>query len=284
LTIKWLQDNVGKPSEKWGSKYTKIFEVTGEFERSSGVKQFQKGLELWRRLDEWSYSPHPGAKTPAQRQEKERQQKWLNVFERELKDYLWKEFQGDEALKHKMQAHQTRDPKYQQKDAVRVILYEMKNTKSIPLLMHTGTHLAENVETMVFDPNSRGHFQIDNKLSMNPAVLHNKSEAMGTLVHECHHKLNPMPGKFTKITNQWKYIDEFVAHWKEHEITRPSDLSRADWVNDKLKAYGNAVRAWEEKYHLLNDIKQTGVYAVPDNHKRRTESPDLDALEGIKKR
>jgi len=206
-------------------------------------------------------------------------------FQRELKDYLYSEFK-DETLKYQRSitdAALARD----NKDRVRVILHEMMRRPSL-VLKNTGKILQENVQDMTFDTNTRGGFVGSGgkaKLSINPVVLNNKTQGMGTLVHECHHKLNPMPGFMSSSTSLFKYIDEFVAHWKESVITRPGEgFDRSNWVNEKLKLYGSACSDWEKKFDPIKDIEQTGPYAVTDNSAKRTDSPRLEELAKLIKR
>jgi hypothetical protein len=77
ITQEWLVDNLGQPSGKWGSTYTKIHKKTGEYERTPTLALLEQLIEL---VNDFSWSAHKGAKTDEQREAKALDAIRLNQF------------------------------------------------------------------------------------------------------------------------------------------------------------------------------------------------------------
>ena len=94
-------------------------------------------------------------------------------------------------------------------------------------------------------------------MDFSTANFSNKRTMMGILVHEYHH--------FLMWGSGHTYADEFMAHWKQFEVTkgpaREADTKRAQLVHDRLvMLYKQHVDHYERKG---NETPPTGLSNMP---------------------
>jgi hypothetical protein len=283
LTQEWLSQHVGEPTGKWGSSYSEIHKLTGKFQKQAGEQQCKTALLINTKISSFVSGKHKNATTQDATEEKAKKGRALNLFRENIKKYLNKNFKQLDIYKA-LVTEQLNQPKGSSDESLKAVvttlLEEMRLRTDVPLLENSGRHLLENVPRMIFAVSAQGAYD-KGILSLNPHLLPNKLDAMATLVHECHHKLNPMPG-WASSTGLHKYIDEFGAMWKEAEISRPHEnFSRSDWINEKLKRlYSSAYANWIKVYQPLVHISQLGPYAVLNNAGKLTanDAPRFEKL------
>ncbi len=257
ITQKWLTENVGKPSGKWGSKYSAIYKKTGEYERQKTKQNLERLLTM---VNAWSYSSHSGAKTPSAVLGKEKQQRFLNEFAYALKVERLKLNPGYVAeLKRQIKDNPSDYPR--EKQIVNDVIGDMMISGNL-LIKNTGIGASKLELTMSLSTNVAGSMSCNGILTVNPLVTKNKSQLIGLLVHEYHHYLCNCP-----FNSQ--YVDEFVAHWKEYSVTKPdaSESVRVEQINSKLQElYPRHVERWKETgFGLVTSIRQVGSFLIQDN-------------------
>lgn len=272
ITQEWLVDNLGQPSGKWGSTYTKIHKKTGEYERTPTLALLEQLIEL---VNDFSWSAHKGAKTDEQREAKALDAIRLNQFLVALKTERLGAYGLNSNYTPATLAARIKkgDTQYAtEKAMVQSVIAEMQQSSS-PVIRNTGIGCASSDVTlsMIWHASRSGSMSLNGLLEINALTAYNKLNLIGLLVHEYHHFLCGHNGQ-----GDVTYLDEFVAHWKEFEITkgRPSTAqARADEVNAKLGSlYTDVTTRWQRHHQLLNDIAQAGDFAVPDNGARKPVS------------
>lgn len=272
VTQAWLKTNVGDPSGKWGSKYSDIYNVTGEYERkkAAGNKDQKLVAKLYKLVNAWSTSGHTGAATETAKDEKNRQQRQLNAFRAALQlEFMDGSDSFREDLLIKLNKANSTYPK--ELAMVRGVIAKMTQS-SVPLIRNTGVGLEDVKIQIVLTEGQNGSWNRGpGVMYVNPCLAYNHCLLMGLLAHEYHHKLNDAPLEFL-------YLDEFVAHYKQFSITFPSmsEAAMVREVNNRLKLlYPRHVERWTTKkspydsgsmgMQLVENLAQVGDFMLPDN-------------------
>ncbi len=277
VTQQWLKTNVGEPSGKWGSKYSEIYKLTGDLEKSKGKGKKDKALieKLYRLLNEFSRSGHSGAKSAVAQGEKDRQQRELNAFRAALQlEYIdaGEPFKEDLLIKlNKADENYTKELAL-----VRDVIAKMADSPDA-LLSNTGQGLQEvNIVMLLADKQNGTWNASTGVMTVNPVLAYNHSLLKGLLAHEYHHKLN-------KAGLHYGYLDEFVAHWKQFSITRPaaSEAQLVEQCNERLNMlYPEHVKRWKAASNtfcgmnsrLVARLDDVGDFLVADNARPRPAS------------
>jgi hypothetical protein len=263
VSTKWLEENVGKPSGSWGSKYSRIYEATKAWEKAPSSTAL---LDVGRKTAEWLNSKHSGAKTADQVALKYDQHLALNRFASFVNAKLYEA--KDIAFSRKLLQKLSDDGKYTKELAIVQETIDSMTTDSRPLICNTGRHLQGKQVIIVTDDKTNGSMDINGVLSVNPVLAYNRVELYGLLVHETHHYLCQQNGNYT-------YLDEFVAHMKQYSVTRKamSEKEMVDNVNKILAInYASITKRWTtpKSQHgmgcrLVEKFDDLGDFLVPDN-------------------
>lgn len=279
VTQAWLKTNVGDPSGKWGSKYSEIYNVTGDYERkkAAGNKDQKLVEKLYKLVNAWSTSGHTGATTETAKDEKNRQQRQLNVFRAALQlEFMDGSPSFREDLLIKLNKADSTYPK--ELALVRGVIAKMTQS-SVPLIRNTGVGLEDvRIQIVLTEGHNGSWHRSPGVMQVNPCLAYNHCQLMGLLAHEYHHKLNDAPLEFL-------YLDEFAAHYKQFSITYPNmnETAMVREVNNRLNLlYPTHVQRWTATksksdwgsmgMQLVANLSQVGDFMLPDNAAPRSLS------------
>ena len=262
VSCEWLLEHVGKPSNSFGSTYTKIFEAMEVWEKT---KTDANLVCVGKLTMAWCQSKHKGAKSDTEKDVKEKQQLSINRFASFLSAKLnTKNLVDSRKLLLKMESDDKTYPK--EKQIIEQVIDDMAKGPA-GILKNTGAKLIGTPLVMDLKDNFNGSYGL-NKLTLNPVLAYHRSELQGRLVHECHHMLCTHNGNYT-------YLDEFAAHVKQYTLTRPkmTEDEMITIVNKSLDCnYSSIVGRWTKPVaehgmgmRRVTKFTDLGDFAVPDN-------------------